>query len=190
MAAGAAGVIWATEPTLAPATRAISAHFMDGPPVRSSGGFGEPSCIDCHWGAEINDPEGAFFIEGVPEVYHPGEVYELAVVLTRPGMAVGGFQMAARFLADSTQAGTVEIPPGEEGRVGIVTERDVMYAQQRLAGMDLVAPDTARWIVRWTAPQRRGQVRFHASGNVGDGDDSQMGDYVYVTETGTAGRPH
>jgi hypothetical protein len=188
MVAGAGGVFWASEPTRAPADRNLSAQFMDGPPVRSSGGFGEPSCIDCHWGAEMNDPGGAFFIEGVPEAYRPGEVYELTVVLTRPGMAVGGFQMAARFLADSTQAGTVEIPPAEEGRVGIVTERDVMYAQQRLAGMELTAPDTARWMIRWTAPQRLDEVRFHASGNVGDGDDSQIGDYVYVTEKGTVGR--
>jgi hypothetical protein len=162
---------------------------MDGPPVRSSGGFGEPSCIDCHWGAEINDPSGAFFIEGLPPVYRPGEVYDLAVVLTRPTMAVGGFQMAARFLADSTQAGTFEIPDSEAERVALVGEREVSYVQQRLAGMELVAPDTARWLVRWTAPERGSEVRFHASGNVGDGDDSQIGDYVYLLDTATVA-PH
>jgi hypothetical protein len=135
----------------------------------------------------MNDPAGGFLLEGLPRVYDPGEVYELAVVLTRPGMAVGGFQMAARFLADSAQAGTFEIPQSEDGRIGMVTERDVDYVQQRLAGMELTAPDTVRWAVRWTAPDHNGDIRFHASGNVGDGDDSQIGDYVYVLEKRTLG---
>lgn len=183
LAAGVGGALWSPEPR-----PLASAHFMDGPPVRSSGGFGEPSCIDCHWGADLNDAQGTFFFEGIPEAYRPGGTYEIAVVLTRPGMAVGGFQMAVRFEADGAQAGTLELPAAEEGRVSLVDEQGVTYAQQLLTGMELVAPDTARWTIRWTAPAEPGRVLFHASGNVGDGDDSQIGDYAYVAEAASEGR--
>lgn len=181
LAAGVGGTFWASEPTPAPVAPALPGHFMDGPPDRSSGGFGEPSCIDCHWGAEMNDPAGAFLVEGLPRTYRPGEAYELAVVLTRPEMAVGGFQMAPRFRSDSTQAGTFEIPGSEEGRLALVTERDVMYVQQttrrsgitctcwKLAPSDLTEPTGGaahRKTVTIPSPRLRApepQVRLHYS---------------------------
>lgn len=190
---GVLGVPGAPPTSAAPegsaAPLALRAHFMDGPPVRSTGGFGEPSCIDCHWGAEVDDPAGSFFLEGVPERFRPGQTYDLALVLTRPGMVVGGFQLSARFEGDGGQAGDLRIPTEAESRMAVVEERDVLYAQQRSAGMTLTSPDTVRWPLRWTAPDGPGPVVFHASGNVGDGDDSQIGDYVYLLESSTQGPP-
>jgi hypothetical protein len=62
---------------------------------------------------------------------------------------------------------------------------DIQYAQHLRTGTALVAADTARWTVLWTAPQGgAGAVRFNAAANAANEDDSQFGDYIYTaTET-------
>jgi len=163
---------------------ALGAHFMDGPPARVTGGFGEDSCHACHWDFDLNDPEGSFRVEGVPEHFVPGESYTITLVLTRSGMRSGGFQFAARFQADSSQAGVLEAHPEEVERVEVATDREVQFAQHRLGGTDPLRPHTTAWTVLWTAPWEpdAGAVLFHASAVAGDGDRSQVGDLVYVVE--------
>jgi hypothetical protein len=51
-----------------------------------------------------------------------------------------------------------------------------------LAGIELVAQDTGRWALLWTAPDTGDRVVLHASAVAGDGDDSQLGDHVYTVE--------
>lgn len=162
-----------------------SAYFRDGPPARLTGGFGEESCFACHWGGEENDGVGSLTLSGIPERYTPGERYPVEVTLVRPGMVVGGFQLAARFATDTTQAGTFIVSEGEKTRVALLSERDIEFAHHTLAGLELTAPDTARWIVLWEAPAREGVVYFHASSVAGDDDESQIGDHTYTTERRT-----
>ena len=77
----------------------LPARYPDGAPPAHTGGFGESTCQACHFGSELNEPGGLLTIEGVPEVYRAGQAYQLTVQLTKPAMASGGFQLAAR-LAD------------------------------------------------------------------------------------------
>lgn len=75
-------------------------------------------------------------------------VIPITVVLSRPGMEPGGFQLAARYASDTTQAGSFD-----------VAERD-----------------------RERARMNSDDILFHASAVAGDGDESQVGDFVYVFE--------
>jgi hypothetical protein len=157
--------------------------YLDGAPPGFSGGFGEDSCLACHFDEDLNEPPGRLILSGVPASYTPGETYSVSVALTRPGMVLAGFQLTARF-EDGTQAGTLTSPSGAEERVAISpdTETRVLYAHQRGTAAEPAAPGAARWTVSWTAPAADARaVLFHAAANAADGDGSASGDFVYTT---------
>ena len=64
-------------------------------------------------GAELGP--GRVTIEGVPATFAPGERYTLTITLTRAGMKLAGFQLAARFKDSGAQAGTLAPGPGDGG---------------------------------------------------------------------------
>jgi hypothetical protein len=162
-----------------------AARYVDGPPPGFTGGFGEQSCHACHFSAEPNQGPGRFSIDGFPEKYSGGEVYPLRVRLSRPGMALGGFQLAARFEDGGTQAGTFKEGPGEQERIRVVTDHGIQYVQQLAPGAVPSGPDSSQWIVLWTAPEPNGPVQFHAAANAADGDGSAMGDHVFTLSKGS-----
>lgn len=163
--------------------------FRDGPPAAVTGGFGEDSCLACHFDNGLNEPRGTLEVLGLPEEYEPGGSYTLRLTLTRGGMVVGGFQLAARH-EDGSQAGSLEPGPDDTARAALQTHRDVQYLQHLLDGITPSAPDTIGWSAIWTAPASGGAVSFHAAAVAGDNDESQMGDYVYTLErqVGARGR--
>ena len=118
-------------------------------------------------------------LTGVPERYVPGQSYPITVTLSRPGMMIGGFQLAARFEKGGAQAGTVAPGPGEEKRIKI-EPGTIHYANQRLEGTALTEPGAAKWSVTWTAPAAADAVMFHVSANAADKDEAARGDYVYT----------
>lgn len=170
----ATAVFLAAGPATSPA-----AAYADGAPPGFSGGFGESSCDACHFEAAVNTPPGRVTLTGVPERYVPGGRYPLAITLSRPGMLIGGFQLAARFDGNGTQAGTLAPGPGEDQRIRIEPGK-IQYANQRQAGTDLAEPGSAKWTVLWTAPTSPGTVRFHVAANAADKDEAARGDYVYT----------
>jgi hypothetical protein len=118
----------------------------------------------------------------VPERFEPGEDYEISVTLVRAGIGVGGFQLTARFESGGTQAGALAPSEGSKERVKVTTDRGILYAHQTLSGSALMAADTARWTVRWTAPAEDGAaVVFNVAANAADEDDTTFGDYIYTT---------
>ena len=154
--------------------------FPDDPPVAHTGGFGEPTCLKCHTGGELNAPGGSLALEGAPAAYEPGSRYRLAVLLARRGMAAGGFQLAARC-EDGGQAG--ELSPAGAHRVGVTDDAKtgVRYAHQTADGVEPERPGSTGWAVEWTAPAAGcGAVRLDAAANAANGDDSALGDYVYT----------
>jgi hypothetical protein len=156
------------------------------PPVGFSGGFGEDTCVACHFEADLNTGPGSLAIEGLPDSWQPGESYAVTVVLTRPGMKIGGFELTARFAEGGAQAGSLAPAAGHEAQMKVSSSFDVQYAHHVRAGTEVVKADTARWTVVWTAPVQAGTVLFHAAGNAADADDSQFGDYVFATEADLA----
>jgi hypothetical protein len=159
--------------------------FKEGPPPAHTGGFGEPTCRQCHADAGLNEPGGRLAIAGIPSSYVAGRTYELAVSLERDGMLRAGFQLAARFAAGDragTQAGVLS---PVDARTTIVADSvsHVSYIEHTLAGTALGAgPGAARWTFRWTAPTAgRGAVVLHVAANAANDDDSPLGDFIYTS---------
>lgn len=175
------GLVGSLLGTLALLAAAPARPNRDGPPLGFSGGFGEPDCTACHFEAEVNPAPGSLALAGVPTAYTPGETYRVQLRLTRPGVAIGGFELTARFEDGGAQAGRLFVLPEDAGRVAVETSYDIEYVQHLRPGTTVVARDTAVWTVLWTAPSERGSaVLMHAAGNAADGDDSQFGDYIYT----------
>lgn len=166
---------------VAPALLAL--HFRDGPPARVTGGFGEDSCLACHSGNALNDPGGRLTLDGFPKTYRPGVTYELELSLSRPPkLASAGFQLAIRLADGKTQAGTIQAFAEDDPRIGMLEERGVQFAHQRLAEVSPPESSRVNWKLAWTAPASVGPVVVHAAAVAADGDDSQLGDYVYTLE--------
>jgi hypothetical protein len=157
-----------------------AAPYPDGAPPGFSGGFAEQSCHACHFEAEINATPGRVAIAGVPERFVAGQQYPLTITLTRPGMVIGGFQLAARLEDGGAQAGTIELPPSEKDRLAVQTQGNIQYVNQRHRGTAPAEPGTARWTVLWTAPTTTAPVAFYVAANAADNDESARGDYVYT----------
>jgi hypothetical protein len=159
------------------------AVHKDGPPLAHTGGFGEPTCQECHFDGALNQPGGELAIGGVPSGYQPGRSYVVTVSLRRAAMLRAGFQLAAR-LADGAAAGTQggALAPTDQ-RTAVVRDsaNGVLYAQHTSAGTT-VRGGAASWMVRWTAPaQARGAVVLHVAANAANDDDSPLGDFIYTS---------
>lgn len=156
--------------------------FPQGAPPGVTGGFGEPTCVQCHFDGELNAAGGSLAIDGLPERYTPGETYRLIVRLRHAEAAAAGFQLSART-ADGAQAGVLAAPSHyaqvQAGSGG------VQYAGHTEAGSAPTAPGVAEWTVEWTAPAA-GAVTVHAAANAANGDRSQFGDHVYAAERAVA----
>lgn len=163
----------------APSVIATSAPYAEGAPPGFSGGFDEQSCHACHFHADVNAAPGRVTLEGVPQRYEPGQRYPLTIVLSRPTLKLAGFQLAARTDAGA-QAGTLAPGPEESDRVGIDTQGNIQYANQRSKGTSPSANGTVKWTIVWTAPLQGGPVAFHVAANAADGDGTVEGDYIYV----------
>ncbi len=157
--------------------------YLDGPPPARTGGFGEPTCRECHFDGPERDPAVSVRLEGVPERWEPGAEYELRVVLARPDLAMGGFQLAARYAAGASRGGQAGRLSTTSDRVAVVDSGGVLYAQHAPGGTALTSPDTVRWGLRWTAPARAGSaVAFHVAANAANGDASELGDAIVTVE--------
>jgi hypothetical protein len=150
------------------------------PPAAFTGGFGEPTCQQCHAGNALNDPAGALELRGLPaEGYEPGRRYVLTILLRRPGMARGGFEAAARFATGPDSAAQAGSWGALDGRAATTAGRHALYVHHTELGTE-PSPDSASWTVEWTAPRSDAPVAFHVTANAANGDDSAFDDYVYA----------
>jgi len=155
----------------------LSAHVAT-TPLAHSGGFGEPTCLTCHLEFPLN-PEGATLaLRGLPERFEPGQTYRLRVELAGEGMALGGFQAAAR-IADGSQAGVLQ---PVDARVKVTDTLGVQYARHSSQGVAVTAPDFVAWDLAWVAPAEGAEVLFHVAANSANGDDSPLGDWVLAIQ--------
>ncbi|HEX7050794.1 MAG TPA: choice-of-anchor V domain-containing protein [Longimicrobiales bacterium] len=163
-------------------------RFPDRPPPAHTGGFGEPTCQECHFEGEPNEPGGTLTLAGVPEAYRPGERYRITITLARSGMRRGGFELAARHASgplEGRQAGELR-PVDARAAVTPYGTPAVTYVHHTAAGTALETPGTARWTIEWTAPTTGGPVIFHVAANAADDDESPFGDFIYTTSARSA----
>lgn len=164
------------------------AVYLDGPPPGRTGGFGEPTCRECHFAGATEDPSATVGLRGVPERWEPGSEYSLEVVLAKPGLGAGGFQLTARYAGGGARGRQAGALAPVDHRVAIADSGGVLYAQHASAGTSPAGSDTIRWTVAWSAPVEPGpEVVFHLAANAADGDDSELGDAIVTTERRSAG---
>lgn len=159
--------------------------FVEDPIPGYTGGFGEPSCHACHFDLPLDDSEGELRLKGVPERFTPGSSYRLTVVLERPGVVRGGFQLAARFAEgelEGASAGTL-VPVDERVRTSRDDGTGVTYAHHSPEGTLAKRPGNLFWELEWLAPgEPVAPVLFHAAANASNDDDSELGDSIYTVE--------
>jgi hypothetical protein len=162
--------------------------FKEGPYPNVTGGFGDQTCHVCHFDNALNTKGGALAVVA-PRSYETGRTYTITVKLNHADMDRGGFEISARFASGrerGQQAGTWR---ATDGRVQLVPSADgrLQFAQHTLAGSRLRTAGEQSWTIEWTAPQRAaGPVQFNAAGNAANGDDSPLGDFIYVTAARSA----
>ena len=166
--------------------------YREGPPPAHTGGFDEPTCAECHFGAPLNGDAGSLTLDA-PAGFVPGESYRLEVRLERAEMAAAGFQLAARF-ADGEAAGTqAGILAPVDGRTAVTGDSatGVAYGHQTLAGSSPMDAGATGWVMEWTAPDSGAAVVIHAAANAANDDASEFGDFVYTArrEIQPAGSP-
>lgn len=159
-----------------------AAHDV-GPPPGVSGGFGEPTCLNCHTGEPLNAYGGSVTVAGLPDGFEPGRSYPLTVILEAEGTVLAGFQMTARY-ADGTRAGA---PAGQlvpvDGRATVTPgETGQPYLHQTEAGSLPESEAGTSWALEWQAPAEGGAVLFNVAANSANGDQSPLLDLVYAAE--------
>jgi hypothetical protein len=174
----AAAAVLLAAPALAPA-------FKDGPLPGRTGGFGEPSCHACHFDNAVNHPAGTLQVAGLPASYTAHAEHRIRIVLRRPGARRAGFQLAVRFAGGPRRgedAGVLE-PLDERVQVAAPPDGRPRYAQHTARGGELGEDGESAWTVGWRAPaEARWPVALHVAANAGNGDDSPLGDHVYLAE--------
>jgi uncharacterized protein (TIGR03437 family) len=167
-----------------------------GPPDAHTGGFGEPTCTECHIGTLNNPSFGGRVTISVSSgstpvtSYTSGATYTVTVTDFDAAQRRWGFELSARK-QDATQAGTLQI--GSDGftqiantaTLGFLINPRIQYIEHTLAGTRLGTRDTGSGVsftFTWTAPDvSAGPVVFNAAGNCENGDNTSNGDHVYST---------
>jgi hypothetical protein len=177
----AAAVLSLAALTAAAAVPAFARAFPAGAPPGFTGGFGQPTCAQCHF-ADQDDRAVRVVVEGAPEAYTPGALYRLTVRVEDGAMRAAGFQLAARF-ADGPEEGRTAgtLRPVGPGVAAVLDGSGVLYA-----GHDaprLAEDGAAVWTVEWQAPAAPAHtVALHLAALAADGDGSQFGDVVRTAE--------
>ena len=169
--------------TLVGAAVAVPSFHASGPPVGHTGGFGEPTCLECHIGSDLNAFGGGVSVLGLPDAYGRGQRYLLTVVLEAEETATAGFQLSVRYGGGAewgTSAG--ELVPIDSRVIVTRAETGQSYAHQTLVGSPTADPDLATWSLEWVAPLVGGPVAIHVAANSANDDDSPLSDLVYATD--------
>ena len=172
------GIAVAAAIALSASVVAAGAMYDARPPLAHTGGFGEPTCRECHFDGPSEAPD-VVTLGGIPERYALDAVYPLEVGIRDSAAMIGGFQLAVR-VADGPnagkQAGTL---CAVDTRVDVTTDTAsaVQYASHALAAPS----DSMRWVVEWRAPAEDvGAIAIHVVGNAANDDDSPFGDRILV----------
>jgi len=165
-----------------------------GPPAGHTGGFGEPTCLECHIGSEPNTPGSTLAAVGLDSGFRPGEPLVVTIRLDSFDMLAAGFQAAFRHAEGAragARAGTVR---PLDGRVAVVDSAGIAYVQQTSEGARADG-EHAEWRFEWTPPEAGGAVALHVAANSANGDNSPLEDLVYTlalrleARTASAGDP-
>lgn len=183
LAALGTGAALSTSGVRAWARHAQPQPYSDGPPPGHTGGFGEPTCTECHSDRPLNEGAVSIRIRGIDSVYAPGAPIRLEVVFEQPELEMAGFQLAARWL-DSKDAGSqAGAFRALNDRIEVLTASSgVQYVQHTFTGTSPAQSGLAVWAVEWTAPEvgeGPGAVAIDVAVNAANDDFSEYGDRIF-----------
>lgn len=159
-----------------------AAPTAEGPPPGFTGGFGEPSCVACHVGSDINAFGGRVIVEGVPNAYERGAEYVLTVVLEAEGTHAAGFQITSRYTGGALWGRNAGRLDPTDARVAVTDSAGVSYVHQSREGSETPSSDGSSWSVVWSAPSQGGPVAISVAANSGNADNSPLSDLIYTAE--------
>jgi len=164
-------------------TAGLLLAFSGGPPLGTTGDFGQPNCTDCHSGNSLNAAGGTFLISGVPTEYVPGNTYPITITISKAGQSRWGFELATRVVSSGLQAGTLAATDTTNTQVR--SSAGIQYISHTGPGTQA---DTGQgtWTFNWTAPATaEGAIRFSAAGNAANNNLSNSGDFIYTATVTT-----
>jgi hypothetical protein len=140
------------------------------------------ACTTCHDTFENPDVgPGSVRIEGVPEVYTPGQQYVLTVTVQQGGRRRFGFQMTALDQAND-RAGALSARGSDTQLLNQTGPGGRQYIEHTQSGTSTITTGRRSWQVNWTAPSTDvGVVTFYAAGNAANDDGTNQNDYIYTT---------
>jgi hypothetical protein len=181
--AAAVPLVLGTAAALLAARGPTAPRHVEAPPTAHTGGFGEPTCLECHSEFDANLPDGRLMLLGLPEAYEAGRTYALTVRLESEEMVKAGFQISSRFEAGRATGRAAGMLAAVDERSSVTHDSvtSVPYAHHTRAGTPTADPSVATWTLAWTAPSASADVVFHLAANSANGDDSPLGDLIYTT---------
>lgn len=159
-----------------------SRAFPEGAEAGHSGAPGQDDCSACHFAGANPTEYSGLVLEGLPDSVSAGKRYELVLKLSDPEGRVGGFQLYAA----SDNFG--ELEPGEGQKTLEQTDANgaqkiyVTHAHPAATEPHKNGEQVAQWRFHWTAPEELNELMFYIAAVAGDGDDSPVGDNVYLLE--------
>jgi len=141
------------------------------------------TCNQCHTGTDLNAGGGALVLNGIPEVYTPGQTYIIDVELSDPTASRWGFEVAALDEAGNGAGSALST----NGEVQVSASAGIEYVKTTSAGTSTGTTGSKTWSYEWTAPaSSAGTVRFYAAGNAANGSFSSSGDKIYTAASASA----
>jgi uncharacterized protein (TIGR03437 family) len=164
--------------------------FSEGPPSEHTGGFGEPTCVECHIGSAVNSGQGSVTITvrdsggaSVVSNYASGQSYQITVRVADPQRTTAsqsrwGFELSART-QDGQQAGS--LTPSNSQTQLLPTFNGVQYISHTTTGTRAGTTLGVNFVFNWTAPNTSaGPIIFHAAGNSANNGGSELSDRIYT----------
>jgi len=143
-----------------------------------TGSPGEQSCNNCHNSFALNSGDGSVRLEtNIPnDHYMPDSVYEISVIVSKPGVGLFGFGLEA-LDGDELNAGTFTVTDGLRMQQ-LTAPNGRKNMTHKLNGG--ASTDSAVFTFNWKAPSEAiGDITFYFTGVCANNNNSNNQDYVY-----------
>jgi hypothetical protein len=152
-------------------------------------------CTSCHSDFAVNPAGGSLVATGLPVAkYTPGQVYNFSIRINHAtaDRKVWGFAIKAVNTVDNKPVGTFASTNANATVKGTAAAFTTELSHAA-APVTANAGNYTFLNLKWTAPAapvaNETNIRFYITGNAGDNDGSEVGDYIYTTTLDAALSP-
>ena len=157
----------------------------------NTGSPGENTCTSCHNSFALNSSTGSIsFSSNIPnDSYTPDSVYQLSVVVRKPGISLFGFGLEALKLGN-TSTGIFTVTDAVRTQILTAANGRKNMTHKLNAG---ASTDSSVFTFNWKAPSTNvGNITFYYSGVCANNNNASNLDHVYngshtISSTSTVG---